>query len=69
MDPVHILTLTFTLGYILQCIFSCHIYHNMNPVYDRLETLEQVTWSQQVPSQTINPIYTRTRDQRVEDPE
>ena len=67
MDPVHILSLTFTLGYILQCIFSCHLYHNMNPVYDRLETLEQVTWSQRTSSP--NPVYTRTRDQRTEDPE
>jgi len=67
MDPVHILTLSFTLGYILQCIFSCHIYHNMNPVYDRLETLEQVTWSQR--TSNPNPVYTRTRDQRTEDPE
>jgi hypothetical protein len=67
MDPVHILSVTFTLGYILQCIFSCHIYHNMNPVYDRLETLEQVIWSRQNP--TPNPVYTRTRDQRTEDPE
>jgi hypothetical protein len=68
MDPVHILSLTFTLGYILQCIFSCHLYHNMNPVYDRLETLEQVTWSQRTSSP--NPAYTRTREtNRPEDPE
>jgi len=67
MDPIHILTLSFTLGYIFQCIFSCHLYHNMNPVYERLETLEQVTWSQQNPVQ--NPVYTRTRDtNRAEDP-
>jgi hypothetical protein len=67
MDPVHILSVTFTLGYILQCIFSCHLYHNFNPVYDRLETLEQVTWSQQNPNS--NPVYTRTRDtNRAEDP-
>ena len=40
----------------------------MNPVYERLDTLEQVTWSQQNPVQ--NPVYTRTRDtSRVEDPE
>ncbi len=67
MDPVHILSVTFTLGFILQCIFSCHLYHNFNPVYDRLDTLEQVTWSQRTSSP--NPVYTRTRDQRTEDPE
>ena len=39
----------------------------MNPVYDRLDTLEQVTWSQQNPIQ--NPVFTRTRDtNRAEDP-
>jgi hypothetical protein len=38
----------------------------MNPVYDRLETLEQITWSRQNP--TPNPVYIRTGDQRTEDP-
>jgi len=66
MDPIYILSLTCSLGYILQCIFSCHLYHNMNPVYDRLETLEQITWSRQNP--TPNPVYIRTGDQRTEDP-
>ena len=74
MDISVIIGLSCTLGFALQCIQSCYLYFSLNSVYDRLDTLEQVTWSQR----TSNPIQNTNRVentntntsciQRTEDP-
>ena len=69
MDPVAAISLTFSIAFFFQCLYSCNLYHNLNRVYDRLDTIEQIVWSNR--QQTTNPVYTvATREcNHVEDPE
>jgi len=72
METSAIIGLTCTLSFVLQCLQSCYLYFGLNSVYDRLDTLEQVTWSQRIsnPIQNTNPIPTTNPSyiQRTEDP-
>jgi hypothetical protein len=76
MDISVIIGLSCTLGFALQCMQSCYTFFSLNSIYDRLDTLEQVTWSQR----TSNPVQntntntntnaptTPSSMQRTEDP-
>ena len=72
METSAIIGLTCTLSFVLQCLQSCYLYFGLNSVYDRLDTLEQVTWSQRIsnPNPNTNPIPTTNPSyiQRTEDP-
>ncbi len=52
MDISVIIGVSCTLGIALQCIQSCYTFFSLNSIYDRLDLLEQITWSQR----TSNPI-------------
>jgi hypothetical protein len=52
MDISVIIGISCTLGITLQCIQSCYTFFSLNSIYDRLDLLEQITWSQR----TSNPI-------------
>ena len=74
MDISAIIGLTCTLSFVLQCLQSCYLYFSLNSVYDRLDTLEQVTWSQRTsnPIQNTNTLENTNTNtsciQRTEDP-
>jgi hypothetical protein len=74
METSAIIGLTCTLSFVLQCLQSCYLYFSLNSVYDRLDTLEQVTWSQRIsnPIQNTNTLENTNTNtsciQRTEDP-
>jgi hypothetical protein len=74
METSAIIGLTCTLSFVLQCLQSCYLYFSLNSVYDRLDTLEQVTWSQRTsnPIQNTNTLENTNTNtsciQRTEDP-
>jgi hypothetical protein len=72
METSAIIGLTCTLTFVLHCFQSCYLFFSLNSIYDRLDTLEQVTWSQRTsnPIQNTNPIPTTNPSyiQRTEDP-
>lgn len=74
MDISVIIGLSCTLGFALQCMQSCYTFFSLHTVYDRLDTLEQVTWSQRTSNpiqntiQNTNTTTTPSYIQRTEDP-
>jgi hypothetical protein len=72
MDISVIIGLSCTLGFALQCMQSCYTFFSLHSVYDRLDTLEQVTWSQRTSNPIQNTNTTQNTNtsciQRTEDP-